>query len=237
MILPLWNTFTVAFCRADSKQERSRCHFSGIFSGEVIVAVLFVFLLLLYDFLTERTDEIDRRREETSSGQAPNGGSASQRPRKGAKSANATVDPGGRDFGEGLSPCREDRSEQTRRCITRAFSITGVGRSGIPERSASFFIPKGALTHHLPIGQAVVAFPLVRPCALRGGCGSCGSLQAMLPRLRSRSSLSARRKRCGVSSACENLPLAALSQRQGRTGLPAPAFSLPQRETEKESRR
>ena len=28
-----------------------------------------------------------------------------------------------------------------------------------------FFIPKGALTHHLPAGQAVVTFPLVRPCA------------------------------------------------------------------------
>ena len=35
-----------------------------------------------------------------------------------------------------------------------------------------FFIPKGALTHHLPAGQAVVALPLVRPCALRGGLRS-----------------------------------------------------------------
>ena len=50
--------------------------------------------------------------------------------------------------------------------------MTRVGRSGRPGRSAFFFIPKGALTHHLPAGQAVVAFPLVRPCALRGGLRS-----------------------------------------------------------------
>ena len=31
-----------------------------------------------------------------------------------------------------------------------------------------FFIPKGALTHHL-LKQAVVALPLVGTCALRGG--------------------------------------------------------------------
>ena len=90
---------------------------------------------------------------------------------------------------------------------TGAFRETG--------RSSLFFVPKGALTHHLPAGQAVVTFPLVRPCALRGGCGSCGSLQPMLPRLRSRSSLPARGKRCAASLACENQPLAALSQRQG----------------------
>ena len=118
------------------------------------------------------------------------------------------------------------------------------------------FIPKGALTHHLPAGQAVVTFPLVRPCArLRAkslamlGCAptrlaaarrprrdaSCGSLQPMLPRLRSRSSLSARRNRCGVSSACKNLLPAALSQRQGRAGLPAPAFSFA-KENQKKNR-
>ena len=95
-------------------------------------------------------------------------------------------------------------------------TMTVTGRLGKPERP-SFFIPKGALTHHLPAGQAVVAFPLVRPCALRGGCGSCGSLQTMLPRLRFRSSLSVRRDRCTDPSACENLHPAALSQRQGES--------------------
>ena len=41
-----------------------------------------------------------------------------------------------------------------------------------------FFIPKGALTHHLSTRQAVVVFPLVRPCALRGGCGSVSGPRA-----------------------------------------------------------
>ena len=39
---------------------------------------------------------------------------------------------------------------------TRAFRETGA---------SFFFIPKGALTHHLPAGQVVVAFPVVRPYA------------------------------------------------------------------------
>ena len=188
------------------------------------MAGLFVFLLLLYDFLTERTDEIDRRRKETAPGQASNGRSAGAGSCEGAKSPDATIDPGGCDFGEGLSPCCGDGSDETRRCFTRAFFLTGVGRSGKPGRSASFLSRRA---HLLTTGRrpAVVAFPLVRPCALREGCGSCGSLQPMLPRLRSRSSLPARRDRCAVPFACENLPPAALSQRQGRSCLPAPAFS------------
>ena len=39
-------------------------------------------------------------------------------------------------------------------------------------RPVGFFFPKGALTHHLPARQAVVAFPVVRPCALREGLRS-----------------------------------------------------------------
>ena len=108
------------------------------------------------------------------------------------------------------------------------------GVLGVPGRSV-FYYPKGALTHHRAAGPVVVAFPLVRPCALRGGCGSCGSLQPMLPRLRSRSSLPARRKRCAVSSACENLPPAALSQRRGVTKMIA-LLSLLRKRNRKKNR-
>ncbi len=52
-------------------------------------------------------------------------------------------------------------------------TMTAMGRSGKPGRS--FFIPKGALTHHLSAGQAVVSLPLVGPCALRGGLRSLRS--------------------------------------------------------------
>ena len=53
-------------------------------------------------------------------------------------------------------------------------SIFSNGSGAFRETGALrfFFIPKGALTHHLPAGQVVVAFPLVRPCALRGGLRS-----------------------------------------------------------------
>ena len=51
--------------------------------------------------------------------------------------------------------------------------ITMIVTGAFRETGASFFfIPKGALTHHLPTGQAVVSLPSVGPCALRGGLRS-----------------------------------------------------------------
>ena len=46
-------------------------------------------------------------------------------------------------------------------------SIFSNGSGAFRETGALrfLFIPKGALTHHLPAGQAVVAFQVVRPCA------------------------------------------------------------------------
>ena len=50
-----------------------------------------------------------------------------------------------------------------------------AGRSPGNRGPSSFFIPKGALTHHL-LKQAVVALPLVGHVrSPRGDCGSCGS--------------------------------------------------------------
>ena len=45
----------------------------------------------------------------------------------------------------------------------------GVRETGRPVS----FVPKGALTHHPRSGRW---YCLWQPCALRGGCGSCGSL-------------------------------------------------------------
>ena len=45
----------------------------------------------------------------------------------------------------------------------------GVRETGRPVS----FVPKGALTHHPRSGRW---YCLRQPCALRGGCGSCGSL-------------------------------------------------------------
>ena len=47
----------------------------------------------------------------------------------------------------------------------------GVRETGRPVS----FVPKGALTHHPRSGRW---YCLRQPCALRGGCGSCGSLMA-----------------------------------------------------------
>ncbi len=103
-----------------------------------------------------------------------------------------------------------------------------TGRLGKPERP-SFFIPKGALTHHL---RSRRWYPSLRSgsCALRGGCGSCGSLQTMPHHLRVLLSLPAVLKVGWVkmthptSAPCVNLPPAALSQLW--TALTAHPFSF-----------
>lgn len=84
------------------------------------------------------------------------------------------------------------------------------------DRSLSFFSVKSALTHHLRSRRWYPSF--VGPCALRGGCGSCGSLQTMPHHLRVLLSLPAVLKVGWVkmahptSAPCENLPPAALAQ-------------------------
>ena len=54
----------------------------------------------------------------------------------------------------------------------------GVRETGRPVS----FVPKGALTHHPRSGRW---YCLRQPCALRGGCGSCGSLMSNATSLRS----------------------------------------------------
>ena len=95
---------------------------------------------------------------------------------------------------------------RTERCNARA--------SG--DRSLSFFPVKGALTHHLRSRRWYPSF--VGPCALRGGCGCCDSLQTMPWHLRVLLSLSAVLKvgwfkmNHPTTAPCVNLPPAALSQ-------------------------
>ena len=87
------------------------------------------------------------------------------------------------------------------------------GRSRSFRCSSSPHKAKRALRGPLP---AVVSLPLVGPCALRGGCGSCGSLQPMLPKLQLRSSLPARRN---------GVPFLRLRKRVGLE--PLPPVSVP----------
>ena len=61
--------------------------------------------------------------------------------------------------------------------IKLKFQMGGLWRNRGPP---SFFSRKGALTHH-PKGQW---YFLRKTCALRGGCGCCGSLQTMPQHLR-----------------------------------------------------
>ena len=75
----------------------------------------------------------------------------------------------------------KERKARTRR-LTKAgktnlnFRWEASGKPG----TSSFFSRKGALIHH-PEGQW---YFLRKTCALRGGCGYCGSLQTMPQHLR-----------------------------------------------------
>ena len=61
-----------------------------------------------------------------------------------------------------------------------AARLNSAGRFSGKPGAFLFFLPKGALTHH-PKGQW---YFLRKSCALRGGCGFCGSLQTMPQPLR-----------------------------------------------------
>ena len=85
--------------------------------------------------------------------------------------------------------------------------------------SAPFsFFPKGALTHHLPAGQAVVLPHCVRRALCAADCALFGERQTMPPCLRAAVAIvCAEWISAPIHSACENLHPAALSQRQGES--------------------
>ena len=98
-----------------------------------------------------------------------------------------------------------------------------------------FFIPKGALTHHLPVGQAVVLPLCVSRALCEADCALCGERQTML-------------RSCGPGHHClrggvaaalpspaKTCTPAALSQRQGQSWLTAPAFSFAKEKQKKEA--
>ena len=102
-----------------------------------------------------------------------------------------------------------------------------------------FFIPKGALTHHL-LKQAVAALPLVGHVrSPRGDCVSCGSRWTRLHYLQTASLAHAVGAGASILEppvhgvaiyhpipppACANLPPAALLQIQGQNNLIPPLF-------------
>ena len=121
------------------------------------------------------------------------------------------------------------------------FTARGVRET---ERPVSF-IPKGALTHHL---RSKRWYCLRQPCALRGGCGFCGSLMDNATYLQSAfivhaviASTTAERLFGGVRlvpnlapTACENLSPTALSQIWTASRRP---FSFCEKETKTECER
>ena len=61
-----------------------------------------------------------------------------------------------------------------------------------------FFSPKGALTHHLPVGQAVVLPLCVSRALCEADCALCGERQTMLPCLRASVIIVCAEERCAV---------------------------------------
>ena len=113
---------------------------------------------------------------------APIGGSAGAGSCQGAQSQNAQAHSGGCNSGKDAARGTDDGTVCTGGLPdteAAAARLNSAGRS--PEAGGlPLFLPKGALTHH-PKGQW---YFLRKSCALRGGCGFCGSLQTMPQPLR-----------------------------------------------------
>ena len=107
-------------------------------------------------------------------------------------------------------------------------SISHNGSGGVPgDRGAPLFLSRRA--HLLTTRAAGGGMASGQRALCEADCALCGERQPILPGLRSQSSLAVRRDRYAVPFACENLPPAALSQRQGES----PCFLFCERETEK----
>ena len=196
---------------------------------------LFWILLLLFEKLTERKGKIDRKRKEADSGQAPTGGSPDERSRKGTKGPDAAIDPRGSYFGEGLSPCYGDGSDETRRCFTRAFFLTRVGAFWGTGALRFLFPRRAHLLTTCPLGRRWYCRDASDARSARRIALSSESARQCRRACGPRSPLSALRERYTSPSACENLHPAALSHRQA---IPKawPAFSFAKEKQKKESR-
>ena len=95
-------------------------------------------------------------------------------------------------------------------------SISHNGSGGVPgDRGAPLFLSRRA--HLLTTRAAGGGMASGQRALCEADCALCGERQPILPGLRSQSSLAVRRDRYAVPFACENLPPAALSQRQGES--------------------
>ena len=115
----------------------------------------------------------DRYREAVITGKAPIGGSAGKEPGERTQGPYTAADPGGCDFGESLSAGQSDEFGRFGERTMQSYG-TELKSENAPGNRSVFLLSRRA--HLLTTCDASGGIPN-GPCALRGGCGSCGNLR------------------------------------------------------------
>ena len=114
-------------------------------------------------------------------GEAPLGGSAGQRSGEGTQDPDTAADPGGCDFGESITADNPNDIGTVGGIFMGSIQSSTMILCALGNRSASFLSRRAHLLT-TPVGRWYFRW---KPCALRGGCGFCGSLMDNATSLRS----------------------------------------------------
>ena len=159
-----------------------------------------------FSILNFRRYDYDRYRKTVIAGKAPLGGSAGQRSGKGTKDSDTAADPGGCDFGESITADNPNDIGTVGGIFMGSIQSSTIILCALGNRSASFLSRRAHLLttsseqtpyHSLCLSGQSSLIPLFllspkslstfrgpfrrwyfrwKSCALRGGCGFCGSL-------------------------------------------------------------
>ena len=114
----------------------------------------------------------ERNRKTVIAGKAPLGGSAGQRSGKGTQDPDTAANPGRCDFGESITADNPNDIGTVGGIFMGSIQSSTMILCALGNRSASFLSRRAHLLT-TPMGRWYFRW---KPCALRGGCGFCGSL-------------------------------------------------------------
>ena len=116
--------------------------------------------------------DYDQYRKTVTTSKAPLGGSAGQRSGEGTQGPDTAADSGGCDFGESITADDPNDIGTVGGIFMGSIHSSTIILCALGNRSASFLSRRAHLLT-TPVGRW---YFLRKPCALRGGCGFCGSL-------------------------------------------------------------
>ena len=125
-----------------------------------------------FSILIFRRYDYDRYRKTVTTSKTPLGGSSSQRSGEGTQDPDTATHPGGGDFGESITADDPNDIGTIGGIFMGSIQSSTMILCALGNRGASFLSRRAHLLT-TPVGRW---YFLRKPCALRGGCGFCGSL-------------------------------------------------------------